>query len=70
MGVGGGGVVEGFWAFLGPPLQNFAEALFQTFKLYLESSAQELSIGTLSEEIGWKGGSGCMVKVASHMRAR
>ena len=49
IGEGGGG---GVWTFLGHPLKNFSVALPPNLNVYSEYSAQELSIGTLFEEIG------------------
>jgi len=48
----GGGGVRGGFDFLGPPLQNFTGALSRNCNyifVYLDSSAQAQSIGTLFE---------------------
>jgi len=50
-GSGGGGGAGGFRLF-GTPLQNFTGALSKIINIYLESSAQELSIGTLFQVSG------------------
>ena len=42
--MGGGG--QGGFEFLGPPLQNFTEALPRNFNIHLESSAQKLPRGS------------------------
>jgi hypothetical protein len=46
----GGG--SGGFDFLGPPLQNFTGAFPKIINIYLESSGQTHSIGTLFEQIG------------------
>ena len=66
IGEGGGGVPS----FLDPPSRIFLVHFLENINTSAESSAQAQSIGTLFEQIGFRGGSGGNVRKVRGTRAR